>query len=149
MGAELAPTSQQRSSVPPQGRQVAAPEGCSQTVPGAVQRLPEQHASPSPPHAPQVFAEQVPAIPPPHTVPDATQEDEPALESSTQQPPLAQKCSGQHAWFGPPQGKQVADVPLPSVQAVFGAVQMESAQQSMPAPPQVAQVPLLHAPPPA
>ena len=141
--------SQQRSSVPPQPTQLADPEGSSQTVFGAVHRLPEQQESPRPPHDPQVPAEQVPAIPPPQRVPAATQDDVPAPESSTQQPPLAQKCPGQQAWFGPPQAEQLPEEVIPAVQAVFGAVQMESAQQSMVAPPQVVQAPLLHAPPPA
>jgi len=90
VGAELVPVSQQRSSVPPQAEHLAAPEGSSHTVLGAVHRLPEQQASPRPPHDPQAPAEQVPAIPPPQSVPAATQDDVPALESSTQQPSLAQ-----------------------------------------------------------
>jgi hypothetical protein len=144
---ELVPRSQQSSSVPPQATQLASPLGRSQTVPEAVQRLLEQQAFPKAPHEPHRPCEQVPATVLPQAEPDATQADGPPTSDSTQQPPSGQKCPGQHGSLGAPQCEQTSEA-LACLQKVFGAVQVEPAQHAMEAPPQVAQAPLLHVPPP-
>jgi hypothetical protein len=125
-----------------------------QVVFGAVHRLFEQHASPSPPHVPHAPAAHVP-VPVPHEAPAATHvlvllAPVPEL---TQQPPSRHRLPGQQVWPEPPQAVHVDDEPpgkdVVVVHVVFGAVQIEFVQQAMLLPPQVPQAESAHVPPPA
>ena len=93
---------QQRWPRPPQGTQASSRTWKSHTVLEAVQNIrPPQQACPRPPqvvHEP--LASQIPAPPPPQSVPTVTQ-----VRAWPQQP-LAQLLPGQQGWPGPPQVSQ-------------------------------------------
>ena len=101
---------QQGCPAPPQATQLACPPGVVAAwhrVLGAVQRLPEQHGFPAPPHDPQALCAQVPKLPP-HVLPEATQVAAVApLAEATQQPPSEHRLPGQQAWPEPPHAVQV------------------------------------------
>lgn len=91
----------------PQATQVEEPPLVRHIVLGAVQRLPVQHGSSSPPQSPQAPSRQVPPTVEPQLLPDALQVAEPPL-LETQQPPSKQKLPGQHGSPAPPQASQVS-----------------------------------------
>lgn len=81
--------------MPPQATQF--PVTVSQVVLAAVQRLFAQHALPELPQLPHAPDEQVPVMPLPHVLPDATQVALPPVALATQHPPLVQELLSQQA----------------------------------------------------
>ena len=133
---------QQGWLAPPHAAHVAGAGVVWQKVLGAVQRLLAQHGLPSPPHVPQVLAEQVVVIPGLHCSPALLHVAFPPLIEATQQPPSRQKLPGQQGSPLPPHPAHVeAPAKVPAWQYVLVAVQDEFVQHPSLLPPHVPHAP--------